>query len=395
MRAIINATSSKTLNPGTVLENLTTAESLESESALKKIAIVMRAVDPIHECTLQRVLAISELLADRKYCIYTFFILLDQSDVNRTTAASLQSYFNEHNASQNLRPPEIFGVSEDRVRSEFPAFSNGYMAAKLVDGTYAAVSNRPWLWQLLVPTIAMFSHYHSEFAHTWVFEDDVWSIGTPLMESFRRWDEVMDRSSSSTDLAALRTKRNGIPYNMEMQQKHTQGFEKILTLMKTSIKQQKQWKRLLSRDNQKRSSHWTHWDAASVPNWACVSDAIYRHSHSFSEYLYAAISKNIYQFAECFQQPLAWWGNFTITDVQALLNETERASYSWEHGLVNKITRTEATRRFEARKDIATLLYHGISSHKMNWVGQGKDMQLGLVWNKLESDCGENPFKSR
>ncbi|KAL3930189.1 MAG: hypothetical protein SGBAC_011868 [Bacillariaceae sp.] len=370
----------------------------------------MRAVDPMHECILQRILAISKLLTHAKFSSYKFFILLDQTNTaKRTTTKTLQRYINKHinttnkqntSSSSNspmLKAPEIFGVSEDRIRSEFPNFAKGYMTEKLADGSFAKVPNRPWLWQLLVPTIAMFSHHHPEFAYTWVFEDDIWSIGSrPLMESFRLWDEAMDSNAATkTDLATFRTKRNGIPYNMEMQQKNTKGFENILTLMKTSIKHKSQWKRMLSKDNQQRSSHWTTWNDTTVPNWACVSDSFYRHSHSFSEYLYAAIAKNIFQFAECFQQPLAWWGDFKVTDLQSLLNETERASYGWEQGIINKVTRAEAIRRFESREDISTLLYHGISSHKMNWNGQAKGLQLGLVWNKLESDCADNPFQAR
>lgn len=334
-----------------------------------KTAVVMRSVDPIDDCIMQRIVAICELLnQSRKYEQYTFFILLDQTFSKQTTNETLQQYFNDHNAS-HLSAPDLFSISENRIRAEFPALSNGYMTQKLVDGTFAAAPTRPFMWQLLAPAIAIFSHYHSGYANTWVFEEDVWSIGQPLVESFRRWDDAM--VGAFTDLATFRIKRDGIPYNPKMQEKHTRGFGLILASMKGSIKHQKEWKRLLSKSGQRRSHHWATWDKNSVPQWVCLSDCFYRHSRSFSEYLYNAISNNIFQFGECYQQPLAWWGGFKVSDIRALLGEEDRAEYLWEHDLVNKITRMEAIRRFQTHRGKSILLYHGISSHKN--VSIGKD----------------------
>jgi hypothetical protein len=81
-------------------------------------------------------------------------------------------------------------------------------------------------------------------------------------------------------------------------------------------------------DDQTRSDVWNSWNETALPPWMCVSDSFYRHSRAFSQYLYDALRMNIYQFTECFQQPLAWWGGYNVTDLQEIVTGEEAASFS-------------------------------------------------------------------
>jgi len=364
----INTFCSHLFPEGTIQEQNAISPTAVVHRDKARIAIVMRAVDPVGECILRRFLSMSDVIQTREsFQNYDFFVLLDQTKGNTTNASTIRLFFAKHNAS-DLRVPSIFRVSEGRIRGEFPKLSLGYMTEPLLDGSHVASSSRPLMWQLLSPAIAVFSRYNQEYDYTWVFEDDVWSLGQPLIEMFRRWDVKMEDSASTTDLAVFRNMRSGIPYSPKMQERHTEGFNEILTAMKATRRQRKHWKTLLAKDGQQWSPVWTKWNTSLVPRWNCVSDAFYRHSRAFSAYLYDSLANNIYQFAECYQHPLAWWGDFNVTDLQTLLDREERVSITWEHNLVNKITRREAIRRFRRNKDTIVSLYHGVSAHRIrNW----------------------------
>lgn len=47
------------------------------------------------------------------------------------------------------------------------------------------------MWQFLMPTFVTFVHYHQEYDHTWVFEDDLWMLGKPIAEIFPMYDEKL------------------------------------------------------------------------------------------------------------------------------------------------------------------------------------------------------------
>src|SRR6056300_1025368 len=196
----------------------------ESQETRERTALVMRAVDPIQPCLLQRVLQVAKAVQTNSiFQNYEFHLLVDQTKNKTTNRTLLSRYFQEQNAS-DLELPSIFGVSEERIRQEFPELSNGYMAQKLVDGTLAENPKRTFMWQLMTPAIVVFSHAHPEYDYTWVFEDDVWSMGKPLIELFRIWDDQMKMKPLSTDLAVLRNRRSGVPYNKKMEGKHSIGF---------------------------------------------------------------------------------------------------------------------------------------------------------------------------
>ena len=59
------------------------------------------------------------------------------------------------------------------------------------------------------------------------------------------------------------------------------------------------------------------------PEWTCMSDAIYRHSREYSQYLYWMLQHNVFQSVECYQQPIALSGNFDIVDLEKLMTEKE------------------------------------------------------------------------
>lgn len=77
--------------------------------------------------------------------------------------------------------------------------------------------------------------------------------------------------------------------------------------------------------------------------------------------MHELLSKNVFQFGECFVQPVAWDANFTV------VSELPTGGHGWSRfgGMDKltgeKITRDKAWERFEKFKGdskIDTLLYH-------------------------------------
>ena len=69
------------------------------------------------------------------------------------------------------------------------------------------------------------------------------------------------------------------------------------------------------------------------------------------------VSNNTYQFAECYQQPLAWAGGFNITDILAL-SEGDKGVVDFGH-LYKKRNYSYAFNMLTEHKDnVSTLVYH-------------------------------------
>lgn len=149
----------------------------------ERIAILVRSMDPIRSVVLERLIQIAKVLSWKKFQNYDFHLMVDQTKQNRTTNEYLQDYFRAHNAS-HLHPPTVFSMTEPMILKEFPRLAAGYVPGPLVDGSSGKCCGQSLLWQLLMPTFVTFVHYHQEYDYTWVVEDDLWSVGTPLVELF-------------------------------------------------------------------------------------------------------------------------------------------------------------------------------------------------------------------
>jgi hypothetical protein len=333
----------------------------------ERIAIVVRSMDPVQPIVLERLIHIAEILQREDFKHYDMHLLLDQTRKNMTTTSSMRKYFRLHNAS-HLRAPKVFGVTEKMILDEFPALAKGYVPGPLIDGTSGSCCGKPLLWQLLIPTFVTFVHYHQEYDHTWVFEDDVWAIGLPLVEVLQIWDGRLKGQNAS--LVGTRLNYGNMPYTRMTKERHTESFRDILVKMKGTGWQHRN-KTLLHMDNQTRSKVWNEWGGNVLPPWSCMSDAVYRHSRDFGDYVYGMVKQNIYQFAECYQMPLAWYGGFKIADVKEILPNVAKdykdgrryengVHLAWEE-LREKREYTEAEYKLGKLKNstnVSSLIYH-------------------------------------
>eukprot|EP00980_Cylindrotheca_fusiformis_P008781 scaffold1869_cov122-Cylindrotheca_fusiformis.AAC.43 len=336
----------------------------------ERIAIVMRSMDPVKPIIMERLLQIAHIFDKEEFKNYDMYLLLDQTRRKTTTTQTVANYLRQHNAS-HLRTPKVFGVTEQMIlQREFPALAKGYVPGPLIDGTKGQCCGKPLMWQLLMPTFVTFVHYHQEYDYTWVFEDDVWAIGMPLVEIFQIWDSHLKGKNAS--LVGTKLGYGNMPYSLMTKDRHTEGFRDILVQMKATGWQHKN-RTLLRLDNQTRSWVWNKWGGNVLPNWSCMSDVLYRHSREFGNYVYGMVQKNIYQFAECYQMPLAWYGGFKITDVKKILPNVEGnygdgrrnekgVHLAWEKLLLKKeYDEAEyALRKLQKSTNVSALIYHRI-----------------------------------
>jgi hypothetical protein len=333
----------------------------------ERIAIVMRSMDPIQPIVLERLIHIAEILQREDFKHYDMHLMLDQTRMKTTTTSSIQKYLRQHNAS-HLRAPKVFGVTEKMILNEFPELAKGYVPGPLIDGTSGTCCGKPLMWQLLVPTFVTFVHYHQQYDHTWVFEDDLWTAGMPLVELLQIWDGHLKGQNAS--LVGTRLSYGNLPYSRMTKERHTESFRDILVKMKATGWQHRN-RTLLDMDNQTRSRVWNEWGGNVLPGWSCMSDTMYRHSRDFGNYVYGMVKQNVYQFAECYQMPLAWHGGFKIADVKKILpiiekDYTDGRRYEngvhlvWEKLLVKR-EHAEAEYKLGKLKNstnVSSLIYH-------------------------------------
>ncbi|KAL3945760.1 MAG: hypothetical protein SGBAC_000149 [Bacillariaceae sp.] len=345
-------------------------KSLASANSLnERIAIVLRSMDPIKLNVLERLMQIAEILQKDKFKNYDFHIMVDQTKQKITTTESLQDYFRSKNAA-HLKAPTVFSVTEKMILEEFPKLANGYVPGPLVDGKPGTCCGQPLLWQLLMPTFVTFVHCHQEYDYTWVFEDDLWTIGTPIAELLHTFDDKLRGKNAS--LVGSRISTNGIPYTKMTKERHTFEYREILMAMKATGWQHNN-RTLLKMDGQVRSLVWNEWGGSRLPVWSCMSDTFYRHSRDFGNYVYSMVKSNVYQFAECYQMPLAWYGGFQIADIKNILPNVEDdyadgrreepgIHIKWEDVAYNrKLIFEEAEAKFrdyQQETNASTLIYH-------------------------------------
>ncbi|CAJ1967023.1 unnamed protein product [Cylindrotheca closterium] len=308
------------VNDDTAAQSTPSPKALESaNSPNERIAIVMRVMDPVKPNVLDRLIQVAETLQKDEFKNYDFHIMVDQTRQKITTTERLQAYFGSKNAT-HLKAPNVFSVTEKMILDEFPKLAAGYVKGPLVDGGPGTCCGQPLMWQLLMPTFVTFVHYHQEYDYTWVFEDDLWSIGKPIVELLRNLDDSLQGKNASLCGAKIAT--NGIPYTKMTKERHTFSYREILMAMKATGWQHRN-RTLLRMDGQKRSRVWNEWGENELPVWTCMSDTLYRHSRDFGNYVYNMVKANVYQFAECYQMPLAWYGGFRIADIKRVLPNVE------------------------------------------------------------------------
>jgi hypothetical protein len=83
-----------------------------------------------------------------------------------------------------------------------------------------------------MPTFVTFVQYHQEYDYMLAFEDDLWSIGTPIVELLRAFDGKLRGKNASLCGAKLST--NGLPYSRMTKDRHTSGFRDILMAKKAT-----------------------------------------------------------------------------------------------------------------------------------------------------------------
>ncbi|KAL3943671.1 MAG: hypothetical protein SGBAC_002251 [Bacillariaceae sp.] len=340
-------------------------------AANERMAIVLRSMDPIRSAVLNRLIQIAEIFQKDEFKDYDFHIMIDQTKTKTTTTKTLQRYFRAQNAS-HLKPPTVFSVTEQMILEEFPKLATGYVPGPLVDGGKGTCCGQPLLWQLLIPTFVTFVHYHQEYDYNWVLEDDIWTVGTPIVELIRAWDDKLKGKNAS--LCGSRLGTNGIPYSRMTKERHTYGFRDILMAMKATGWQHRN-RTLLKMDGQVRSHVWNEWGGNRLPIWSCMSDTLYRHSRDFGNYVYRMVKSNVYQFAECYQMPLAWHGGFQIADIKKILPNIEddykdgrsdepAIHVKWEDVAYNrKLESEQAAIRFQDYQqttNVSSVIYHEI-----------------------------------
>ncbi|CAJ1938076.1 unnamed protein product [Cylindrotheca closterium] len=342
-----------------------------SPSTSERIAIVVRSKDPIRSAVQSRLIQMAEIFQKDDFTNYDFHIMIDQTKHNLTTTETLQRYFRAHNAS-HLKAPTVFSVSEQMILEEFPKLASGYVKGPLVDGGPGTCCAQPLMWQLLTPTFVTFVHYHQEYDYIWIFEDDLWSVGTPIVEVLHALDDKLRGKNASLCGSKLRT--NGVPYTKMTKERHTYEFRDILIAMKATA-WQRQNRTLLEMDGQIRSQFWNEWGANTLPVWSCMSDTLYRHSRDFGNYVYGMVKSNVYQFAECYQMPLAWYGGFQIADMKTILPDIEGfykdgrrdepgIHVKWEDVAYNRKLEIEQAeirlQDYQTTTNVTSLIYHEV-----------------------------------
>ena len=141
-----------------------------------KTALVMRTKAPLHPLVLDRIYEFALLVKDSDY--YDFWILVDETKNNQTEQL-LDLYFHTRGGAPNLQPPRVFSVSETILLQHFPRLTS-YIHNKPERNSHNASGvccRKPIMWQMFVPTFAIFLHEHTNYSFAWSFEDDISTHG--------------------------------------------------------------------------------------------------------------------------------------------------------------------------------------------------------------------------
>jgi len=289
-----------------------------SESEAERGAIVMRTNMPIRPKILLHIVEIQRALkTNPSYQSLDLVILCDETNMNGTEAY-LQQFFDK---MADVPIPAIHPIDEKSMLEEFPRIQ------KFLDGTDNLKKNgglccgRTAMWMLIIPPFVSFAVRHN-YSNSWHLEEDAWAVGktqAPIVELIHQFNVHLrmqeKEAKRPVGLAATRMKHNRCP-SFFQKVHHTESFHKIVEAME---------------GNPNKTDKWNEWDEGSSPEqWRCLSDSLFRHSRSFSQFLHdlwAAKTGSVpFQQHEGLQQPLAWHGRFLTTDLETLLPQEHRPS---------------------------------------------------------------------
>lgn len=306
-------------------------------------AIVYRALAPIRPVFMEKILAYAQEL-DQRELPYDLIVLVDETN-SEGTEERLMEYYKAHE-STNATFPIVFPVTETTLFEEYPELRRYAFGTDNQNNESGHCCGLAVMWQMFVPMFTMALHYLKGYDYAWTLEGDIGTVGQydrSLVDIVHSIDALLPRDPP-VDLVASYTYANHIPRNNFMRARHTRSFHQIVDQMYD-----------LDLDKPP-PPHWTTNSAGHPPRWSCVTDAVQRHSSVFSEYLYHHISQNTYAFGECFVQPMAWNGNFTMRELsQVPLNDVN----GFEKLTGSKSTMEEAREKWkQLNNENVTLVFH-------------------------------------
>ena len=364
--------------PGGAPRHVATDPLPPSPRVPSETAIAVRVKNPLTPRMLARVAATAKALQLPAMRGYDLWLLSDETRRN-DTARVVREHFARRGWGGDIPPPRVFPVSEAMMRAEYPALMAGYWKSTMKRSKSG--KSRPgeccsgMMWQLnSLASFAAFMHHH-DYASGWVLEADISTVGPySLAELCQRWDR--DLAGADVGFAAIPLYTNGCPWSKFARDIHTRGFREMLDAMGMYRRQ-------------RLRRNWTAWDAGgpgggppawtqemrrgdrrappreaagndTAPDWACVSESLYRHSREFSEYAYGLLRRNVYAFGERFQQPVALSGGFRVVDLRDLSAREGRGGEV--SGLDNLGVHTawsqNMTDQFLASDRVTTHVYH-------------------------------------
>uniref|UniRef100_A0A7S4JWT7 Protein xylosyltransferase n=1 Tax=Odontella aurita TaxID=265563 RepID=A0A7S4JWT7_9STRA len=347
--------------------DLTVAAPEESFGGLET-AIVLTTRMPIKQLVLERVYDLSKEIANvpsggsRRYKIAVVVdVTFDREKPWRRFSMEAEDAFRDYYRRrqdggsfqfESVVPlPLFFNVTEHLLFDEYPRLRNYFNNGpdeKNANNEPGHCCHPNFMWQGFVPILTMFMHYHPQFDYAWRIEDDIGAVGRDsLVTLIRDWDERLTKNGNIIDLAGQITHANGIPTtNPIVRLRHSMSFHDIIVRMGANT------------SDPERKLH--PWWKRKQGQWRCYTDAIQRHSRRFSEELYQKISDNVYQFGECFVQPIAWNGNFTMMQLADIDRGEQNRVGNIEEltGPFVKMTREMALKLFMGKETYSTFLYH-------------------------------------
>jgi hypothetical protein len=295
----------------------------------RRTALIMRVMVPIPNRTLQNMHSFATELSNQNSS-YELVLLVDvtqaknESEVTSTVETFLRDL------DSDLPIPLIFPVNERIILNEFPRLTNyiynGPNETNMHNET-GVCCGRGVMWQMLFPSLAMFLKYNEDrYDYAWVFGDDMGMLGNlTFLQIIQKWDLAIRASGEVAHLVAEPTTLNNVPYNKWMFYRHTPGFDTVLQRL----------------------------NPYGTTKWTCYTDQVQRHSMRLANEIYRAFVSNVFQFGECFLQPIAWDANLTIVKLSSL-----NVSIGGLNELARKTESKKALERFRLDDTLEAFLFH-------------------------------------
>lgn len=279
---------------------------LDHSDNTHETALVLRTVAPLHPLVLDK---IYEFACRVKDSPYDFWLLVDETRNNQTERI-LDMYFRKRGGSAcgetkktALKPPSVFSVSESIVLQRYPrltSYIHNYPERNFHNDSGVCCGRR-LMWQMFLPTFAIFMQEKTMYRYAWSFEDDISAHGQHSMYDVIRMLDL-ELGADPVDLAAFRHPKD-VAWGGRI---HTMGMEAILEEMKN----------------------------ASVGR-RLYSDALQRHSSKLSYSIYREVhDNNVMQFGEAFVWPIAWKHKHTVVDLVSLVGQQRKEKSKTDLGSI-------------------------------------------------------------